>query len=333
MKNLTFSKSKDKDVNIIIKNNYYKKHFNNYNNIYNTLLISDTNMRKLNPQFDNIKYFKGGLSAKYLDKYLDLIKTIKEKNLQTLIASGGSSILNLVGYSYFTLNFHKKRLIFIPTSLTSMIYLPITGIYSIDMNYESSYLKINDSYPDEIFIDPETTKHMEPSVFSKSFFLGYLLGLFFDNNFSQLSLKYMKKNNNLDIEEYIYNSILYCIELNKKNMSYPGNTLIEYIIDYSDLNKYKYIELIGNISLFLAYLSYNRGYIYKDFIIQLREILKEFNLYKESLLLRFSSKKVTNAVFLSTFKNKGYEFSLFGKKELIKSIDSFKLFIRGEYLE
>lgn len=334
MKLLNFSKSLEKSINVNIMSGNYSNFIEGYSKKYKSLIISDIKIRKLNKSFDekNFKYLKSGYDAKYLDKYLDLCNLIKKENFYNLIAVGGSSILELTGYTYNSLDFNKKRLTFIPSTLFSSIVLPLQGEFSLDMNYEISYLRIS-GYPDDILIDTELFKTMDIQKFSKSFYAGYILGIMYDKNFSVLSKKYMKKNTNLDLEEYIYTTVLYIFETYKNKKNFPGMNILKHIINYSSLQKYEFVEIIASISLLLAFISRDYGYVSNEFVVKLKDTIEEFNLYKKNLILEFKENLFYNQIKEVLFLENGHKEELINNEIISKSIKTMKSFVRGEFFE
>ncbi|HBT51532.1 MAG TPA: hypothetical protein DEA49_05405, partial [Petrotoga sp.] len=155
MKSISFSKGLEKDININISHGYYEEFSKRYASKYGTLMIIDSNLKKhlTTGSGKNIFYVKGGNETKYFDKYLELCKVMVEGSYSNLVVIGGGSLIDMAGFVFHTLDFPKGTFTVIPTTLSSMIYLPVSGEFYLDMNYTRNFLKVS-GYPDLVYIDP-----------------------------------------------------------------------------------------------------------------------------------------------------------------------------------
>ncbi|WP_147430588.1 3-dehydroquinate synthase [Petrotoga sp. HKA.pet.4.5] len=328
MKSISFSKGIEKDININISQGYYKEFSKRYASKYGTLMIIDSNLKNhLNPGTDkNIFYVKGGNETKYFDKYLELCKIVVEGSYSNLVVIGGGSLIDMVGYVFHTLDFPTGTLTVMPTTLSSMIYLPVSGEFYLDMNYTRNFLKVR-GYPDLVYIDPYFCKFLDKKDMKNHFFLGYILGLLFDNNFASLSLKYSKNFIRLDLEDYLYSAVKFVLSLYSNDLPFPGTKLMKYIADTSVKSDFVQSESLS--FAFLLYLSFKFGYIHEESFQEIFEKIRSFEDLKSSKIQNIKAKVNNVPIREILLKEDGFVDLLLNFGELKDLLLEFKSLLRG----
>ncbi|WP_190614412.1 hypothetical protein [Tepiditoga spiralis] len=329
MKNLILSKNIKSDINVFIKENFHEKIIDNYDEKEDVLFIVDTKLRNFLKIKNNIKFIKGGEEAKYLDKYLDLCQTIEKNKFNIVIGIGGGSLMDLIGYTLNTLNHNIKKIILIPTTLTSMIFPPISGFFGIDMNFKRDYLKVF-GYVNEVYIDQSFLSLLSKQSLKKQFFCSYILGTYFDSNLSKLSLHYSKNFDNTDLEEFLINSIKNSMKFYKDNYEIPGYNLIKYFIKNPIEINNKFFEIYSSIFLLLSYISYIEGLISLEEFKMILNDTNEFGVFNKKIILNMKNNYINDYVTdIIPGKNKN-TLKYFSVNEINIYIDDFINFIRGE---
>lgn len=330
MKSINFSKGIEKEINININLAYYEDYLNKYVSKYGTLMVIDSKLKKHVKfhDYENIVFIPGGQEAKYFDKYLDLCKTIIKGNYNDLVVVGGGSLIDQVGYTFNTLDFPKGRLTIVPTTLSSMIYLPVSGEFYLDMNYTKNFLKVN-GYPDIVYVDPYFCKYLEKDNMKKYFILGYILGLLFDKKFAELSFKYSKNFLRLDLEEYLYQAIKFVLSLYSNDLVFPGTKLVKYLIDTEHKKNLEFIESEYITFVFLSYVSLKLGYIDEDMFENIYKDLKSFGLSKSfySQIIKLKSQNIP--IFETLITRNGFVNLHLNLSELMEFVPEFKVLMRG----
>ncbi|POZ88445.1 MULTISPECIES: hypothetical protein [Petrotoga] len=328
MKSISFSKGLEKDININISHGYYEEFFKRYVSKYGTLMIIDSNLKKYltTGSGNNIFYVKGGNETKYFDKYLELCKVMVEGSYSNLVVIGGGSLIDMAGFVFHTLDFPKGTFTVIPTTLSSMIYLPVSGEFYLDMNYTRNFLKVS-GYPDLVYIDPYFCKFLDKKDMKNYFFLGYILGLLFDNNFANLSLKYSKNFIRLDLEDYLYTTVKYVLSIYSNDLPFPGTKLMKYITDTSVKSDFVQNEALS--FAFLAFLSFKFGYIQEERFQNIFQNIKNFEDLKSSKIQNIKAKVNNVPIREILLKEEGFVDLLLNFGELKDLLLEFKSLLRG----
>lgn len=329
MKSISFSKGIEKDINININMNYYEEFLSKYVSKYGSLLIIDSSLKKyFNYSNNNIVFIKGGPEAKYFDRYVELCKLITNGDYSNIIVVGGGSLIDMVGFTYNTLDFPKANLIVVPTTLSSMIYLPVSGEFNLDMNYTKNYLKVS-GYPDLVYIDPYFCKFLDKTAMKKQFIFGYLVGLLFDKKFAELSLRYSKNFIKLDLEEYLYIAIKNVLSLYSNDLGFPGTRLSKFIIEPDFKMNNFFVESECLSFIFLSYLSYKLGYLsgnnFEHLVKDIKGSLGFSNLPFKSL----KAKKYSIPINEILLTDDGFINYYINYMELEELLPEFKVFVRS----
>ncbi|HOB15533.1 MAG TPA: hypothetical protein PK894_00445 [Defluviitoga sp.] len=329
MKSISFSKGIEKDIHININMNYYEEFLSKYLSRYGSLLIMDSGLKKyFNYDGDNVVFVKGGPEAKYFDKYVELCKLITNGDYSNIIVVGGGSLIDMVGFTYNTLDFPKASLIIVPTTLSSMIYLPVSGEFNLDMNYTKNYLKVS-GYPDLVYIDPYFCKFLDKSVMKKQFIFGYLVGLLFDKTFAKLSLKYSKNFIKLDLEEYLYTAIRFVLSLYSNDLVFPGTRLSKFLIEPDFKMNNFFVESECLSFVFLSYLSHKLGYLselnFKSIVNDIKNSLSFSNLPLRNL----KAKKFSIPLNEILLTDDGFISYYINYTEIEELLPEFKVFVRS----
>lgn len=328
MKSLSFSKGIEKDITINLNVGYYESFLKKYTSKYGTLLIIDEKLKR-NLDFEdrsNIIFEKGGSEAKYFDRYLELCKIMMSENYSNLIVVGGGSLIDLAGYVFHTLDFPKGTFTVVPTTLSSMIYLPVSGEFYLDLNYTKNFLKVS-GYPDFVYVDPYFCKFLEKHDMKNHFFLGYILGLLFDKNFATLSLKYSKNFIRLDLEEYLYSSVKFALSLYSNDFPFPGTKLMKYLIDTT--NSPDFIKNEALSFAFLVFLSYKFDYIKEKNFVNIFENIIRFNNLKSVKIKSIKSTIKNIPIREVLITEDGFESSILNFGEIKDYIPEFNGLLRG----
>lgn len=328
MKNYLYSTSYEKEINIFIEDNISKKILKKYEDYYSSLIVFESNLRNIF-KIKNIKYIRSGKEAKALDKFLDLSNNISKNNITNLICVGGSELLNLGGYTYSSLNFDKNSLIFLPTTLKSMIIPLVRGNFNLNMNFEENYLAVN-GYPDFIYIDPILLNRIEKVKIKKDLIYPYFLGIFNNKNYSKLCLNYLNKNENIDFYDFILYGTNYSLSVFSSLGYFPGDKIKYKIFDKNYIFKNDNIDIDAIVFLFILYISFLKNKInlndFENYLSFIKKAGFEINNIINNIKLEDSSKSFKDVII----SNNNYIEILITKQELRNYIDEFIYQIRGE---
>lgn len=329
MKNFLYSNSYEKQINIFIEDGISKIILNKYKDYYSSLMILESNLRDI-LKIKNVKYIRSGKEAKSLDKFLDLSNTISKKNVSNLICFGGKELLNLCGYTYNSVNFYKRLLIFTPTTLGSMIIPPLKGNFNLNMNFEEDFLQVK-GFPDFIYIDPSLLKEFPELRPKKSFLYPYFLGYLNNSNYSKLCVNYIKKNKNIDFYDFVLSGISDSLSIYSSFENFPGNRIKYKIFSKAYLLKNDSIDIDSIVYLFISYLGYLNG----------QKIENVLNFLNFIMYIGIDVKKIINNFILSDdnrsfkeiiLKNDQLKEILISNQELKNYLEEFLIFIRGELM-
>ncbi|MGM0640035.1 MAG: hypothetical protein ACQESN_01235 [Thermotogota bacterium] len=329
MKNFLYSNSFEKQINIFIEDNISKIILEKYEDYFSSLIVLESNLRDIF-KTKNAKFIRSGKEAKSLDKFLDLSNTINKNKISNLINFGGKELLNLCGYTYNSVNFNKKLLIFIPTTLESMIIPNINGDFGLNMNFEENFLKVQ-GFPDFVYIDPILLKENSKLRTKKSFLYAYFLGYLSNSKYSKLCVNYIKKNENLDFYNFVINGLSISLSIFSSFGNFPGNRLKYKLFNKTYMLKNNSVDIDAVIFLFISYLSYLNGQNIENVLnflnfinyigIDIKKIINNFDLstdnrsFKEIILTKNHLKEI-----------------LISTQELKNYLDEFLIFIRGELI-
>lgn len=330
MKNYLYSTSFEKETNIFIENNISKKILNKYRNFYSSLMIFESNLRGIF-KMSNQKFIRSGKDAKSLDKFLDLSGILNKENISNIICFGGYEVLNLSGYTYNSVHFGKNSLIFIPTTLKSMIIPLIQGYFSINMNFQEDFLQVS-GQPDFIYIDPDLLNQNPKLKEKKSFVYPFFLGYLEDSKFSNLTKNYVKRNKDLDFYDFIVSGSSISISILSSYGYFPGDKIRNKIFSKNFLFKNDIVEIDGFVYLFIIFISYLKGYI---------KIERVMNFLNFLIYLGFNVKNIMNQVKVNENKKiikdivldeQNYKEIIITNQELKKFMEEFLIFLRGEQI-
>jgi len=292
LRSISFIGNEGKKIEINIGYGQYKKIIKTISQKYGTYTVADSKIRSMIESKSFIKYVRGGEEAKFIDKYLEVADKIVSNDVSTLIGIGGGSVLDLCGYTVNTINCAVKNLILFPTTLNSFIQANINGYFFLDMNYSYNYLKVR-GYPDIIYIDPDFLLKIPGNILRKMFFSGYSLGFLFDKNYCKLSMKYAHNFLGLDVEEYIYENLMFLTYLySSQEIFLPGSNLIKYFYSKPGDFKKEYSIVFSNIFLFLAYISLSNGYISSEQYASVKKDMIDLELYNKNIMQFIAFDKV-----------------------------------------
>lgn len=261
MKNINFSASEGYETNIFITSDESFEDFNNFSEMYSTLTILDSKLRNTLKFQKSAKFIRGGEEAKFLDKYLDIIEEIKKNEYHNILCAGGGAVLDVSGYSFFTLNFNKKNLIMYPSTFSSMILLPLTGNFYMDLNYKTNYLGVKGN-PGKIIINTNFLKTLPISVLKNQFFSAYFVSKYMEKRYSELTVNYIKNFKNIDMEDYLYNFSSFFVSLISGYESVPGINLTDVIIRNTRIIDFDYLKIYMYSYLIMLFISQLHGFFY-----------------------------------------------------------------------
>ncbi|HNV04650.1 MAG TPA: hypothetical protein PKH64_00870 [Petrotogaceae bacterium] len=296
MRSISFIGNEGKKIEITIGYGQYKKTIKTLSQKYGTYTVADSKIKTMMESKSFIKYVRGGEEAKFIDKYLEVADKIVNNDISTLIGIGGGAVLDLCGYTVNTINCNVKNLILYPTTLNSFIQANISGYFFLDMNYSYNYLKVR-GYPDIIYIDPEFLSKISGHILRKMFFSGYFLGFLFDKNYCKLSMKYAHNFSGLDVEEYIYENLIFLTYLySSQEIFLPGSNLIKYFYSKPGDFKKEYTVVFSNIFLFLAYISLSNSYISYEQYVSIKKDMIELELYNKNIMQYIAFDKIGSVI-------------------------------------
>ncbi len=327
MKNFLYSKTYEKHINIFIEDDISKIIFNKYKDYFSSLIVLESNLRDIF-KTKNIKFIRSGKEAKSLDKFLDLSNIINKNKISNLINFGGKELLNLCGYTYNSVDFYKKLLIFIPTTLDSMIVPPLNGFFNLNMNFQENFLKVNGS-PDFIYIDPKLLKENPKLRSKKSFIYPYFLGYLNNSKYSQLCVNYIKKNEKLDFHDFVLNGMSNSLSILSSFEYFPGSRLKYKLFNKTYLFKNDIVDIDSVVYLFISYLSFLNGQKIES-VYDLIRFINYIGIDIKRIINNFDLSNNTRSFKEIILKNNHLKEIMITNQELKNYLDEFLIFIRGE---